>query len=123
MHKRRNLRREDYGLALYTTGLNLFGHCYELRWGSGLTVHSILSRLLLLLLDDHLPLGKIADHHSPFSQSVRDEMGGLMQTVLLFVALAFRDALVHLGEMDVPAGLLRCASSSRLPVPRELLLP
>ncbi len=29
-----------------------------------------------------------------------------MQTVLLFVALAFRDALVHLGEMDVPAGLL-----------------
>jgi hypothetical protein len=46
-------------------------------------------RLLLLLLDDHLPLGKIANDHSPFSQSVSDEMGGFVQTVALFVTLAF----------------------------------
>ena len=59
--------------------------------------------LVPLLFDDHLPLGKIADHHSPFSQLVRDEMGGFVQTVVLFVALAFCYPLVHLGEMDVPA--------------------
>jgi len=45
--------------------------------------------LLFFLFDDHLLLGKIADHHSPFSQSVRDEMGGFVQTVPLLAALAF----------------------------------
>ncbi len=44
--------------------------------------------LVLLLLDDHLLLGKIADHHSPFSQSVCDEMGGFVQTVALLTTLA-----------------------------------
>src|SRR5205085_5271703 len=62
--------------------------------------------LMLLLLDDHLPLGKIADHHSPFSQSVRDEMRGFVQTVLLFAALLLRNPLVDCGEMDIPAGIL-----------------
>src|SRR5260370_22815588 len=66
----------------------------------------LLPGLMLLLFDDHLPLGKIADHHSPFSQSVRDEMGGFMQTVLLFTTLLLRNPLVHLGEMDVAAGFL-----------------
>ena len=41
----------------------------------------LLPGLLLLLFDDHLLLGKIANHHSSFSQSVCDEMGGFMQTV------------------------------------------
>jgi hypothetical protein len=41
---------------------------------------------MLLLFHGHLLLGKIADHHSSFSQSVRDEMGGFMQAVPLFVA-------------------------------------
>ena len=35
--------------------------------------------LLFLFRNDHLPLGKIADDHSPFNQSVRDEMGGFVQ--------------------------------------------
>src|SRR5690242_21905858 len=43
--------------------------------------------LMFLFLDDHLPLGKIAEHHSPFSQSVGDEMGSFMQTVLLLAPL------------------------------------
>jgi len=47
------------------------------------------SLLLLMLLPDHLPLGKIADNHSSFSQSTRDQMGGFVQTVLLFTAFAF----------------------------------
>src|SRR5579859_491660 len=50
--------------------------------------------LLLPFLDGHLLLGKIANHHSPFSQSVRDEMGGFMQTVLLFTLLLLRDSFV-----------------------------
>jgi len=43
--------------------------------------------LVLLFLDDHLPLGKIANDHSPSSQCASDEMGGFMQTVLLFPTL------------------------------------
>jgi hypothetical protein len=62
--------------------------------------------LVPLILDDHLPLGEIADHHSPFSQSVCDEMGGFMQTVLLLTPLLLCYPLIHLGEMDVAAGLL-----------------
>src|SRR5712692_3217214 len=62
--------------------------------------------LLLLFLHDHLPLGKIANHHSSFSQSVCDQVRSFMQTVALFVAFLFRDPPVHLGEMDVPTGLL-----------------
>jgi hypothetical protein len=65
--------------------------------------------LLLVFLDDHLPLGKIANHHSSFSQSVCDEMRSFMQRVALFVAFAFRDAAIHLGEMDVAARLLLTA--------------
>ena len=55
--------------------------------------------LALLLFDDHLPLGKIADHHSPFSQSVRDEMGGFMQAISLFVAFLLGNTLVDGREM------------------------
>jgi hypothetical protein len=74
---------------------------------------SLFAGLALSLLDDHLPLGKIADHHSPFSQSVRDEMGGFVQTVALFAALAFGHPLVHTREMDVAAGVLLAAVSLR----------
>src|SRR6266702_7653328 len=44
--------------------------------------------LLSFFLNDHLPLGKIADYHSPFSQLVCDEMRSFMQTVSLFVVPA-----------------------------------
>src|SRR5215469_17328150 len=48
----------------------------------------------------------IANHHSPFSQSVRDKMGGFMQTVVLLATLLLCYPLVHVGEMKVAAGLL-----------------
>jgi len=66
----------------------------------------LLGGLALFLLHDHLPLGKIADDNSSFSQFASDKMRSLVQTVALFVALAFRYPLVDLGEMDVAAGLL-----------------
>lgn len=66
----------------------------------------VLGTLLLLLAHDHLPLGKIADDHSPFSQFAGDEVRGFVQTVPLFVTLLFSNALVHLGEMEVVAGFL-----------------
>ena len=53
----------------------------------------LLPGLVLFFLDDHLPLGKIANDHSPFSQSARDEMGGFMQTVALFGSPSFRGKL------------------------------
>src|SRR5712692_1826717 len=62
--------------------------------------------LVLLLFHDHLPLGKIANDHSPFSQCASDEMRCFVQTVLLFVALVFGYSLVHLRETDVAAGFL-----------------
>ncbi len=62
--------------------------------------------LVLLFLEDHLPLGKIANDHSPFSQSASDEMGGFMQTVLLFVTLLLRHPLVDTREMEVAARFL-----------------
>src|ERR1700730_15863403 len=62
--------------------------------------------LVLFFLDGHLPLGKIAYDHSSFSQSVRDEVGGFVQTVLLFMTFVLRYPLVYLGKMDIPAGLL-----------------
>ena len=40
-----------------------------------------------MLFCDLLPLGKITDHHGSLNQSVCDEMGRFVQTVLLFVAL------------------------------------
>src|SRR6266702_6685973 len=62
---------------------------------------SLFGGLVLPFFHDHLPLGKIADHHSPFSQSVRDEMGGFVQTVFFFVALALGYPLVYVGEVNV----------------------
>src|SRR5579859_629698 len=59
--------------------------------------------LFLFLPYDHLPLGKIAKHHSPFSQSVCDEMGGFMQTVLLLAPLLFSNPLVDAREMKIAA--------------------
>ena len=59
-----------------------------------------------MLLGDHLPLGKLSDHHSAFNQSVSDEMTRFVQTVTALVALLFRDPLVDLREVDVAAGLL-----------------
>ncbi len=67
---------------------------------------SFFGGLALLFLDDHLLLGKIADHHSPFSQLVCDEMRGFMQTVALLTLLAFRYPPVDFREMNISAGLL-----------------
>ena len=50
--------------------------------------------LLLVSLRDHLPLGEIANHHGAFNQSVGNEVRGFVQTVPLFVPLAFRDTLI-----------------------------
>jgi hypothetical protein len=61
--------------------------------------------LALLLFDDHLPKGAIANHHSPFSQCASDKMGSLVQTVLLLAALLLSNALVDTREMDVAARL------------------
>src|SRR5713101_8958699 len=61
--------------------------------------------LVLLFLDDHLPLGKITDDNSSFSQFARDEMGCFVQTVLLLLALLFRDTFVRFREMNIPMGL------------------
>jgi hypothetical protein len=66
-----------------------------------LPLPSFFGSLVLLLLDDHLPLGKIADDHSPFSQCASDEMGGFMQTVSLLAALLLRYPLVDTREVDV----------------------
>ncbi len=62
--------------------------------------------LMLLFLNDHLPLGKIANDHSPFSQCASDEVRGFMQTVSLFAALLLRNPFIDLGEMDVSTGFL-----------------
>src|SRR5947209_4994787 len=71
-----------------------------------LSLALFLGGLVLLFLDDHLPLGKIADHHSPFSQSVCDQMGGFMQTVLLFAPLLLGNALIDSSEINIAAGFL-----------------
>src|SRR5713226_3813275 len=60
--------------------------------------------LVFLLFDDHLPLGKIADHHSPFSQSVCDEMGGFVQTVSLLAPLFLGYLFVDVREIEIAAG-------------------
>ena len=65
--------------------------------------------MLGMFLGDHLPLGKISDHHSPFNQFVSDEMRGLMQTVTALVALLFRDPPVDLREVNIPSRLLLAA--------------
>ncbi len=52
--------------------------------------------LLLAGFGDHLPLGKLANHHRALKQSVGDEVRGFVQTVPVFVALALCDALVDL---------------------------
>jgi len=73
---------------------------------ANLPLAPLLAGLALSLLDDHLPLGKIADHHSPFSQSVRDKMGGFMQTVVLFSSLLLGDPFVQTREMQIAARFL-----------------
>ncbi len=77
---------------------------------ANLPLAPVFGGFVFLLLDDHLPLGKIADHHSPVSQSVRDEMGGFMQTVLLFLSFALSLRPPESGEVGVPGA----ASSGRL---------
>src|SRR6266567_3308282 len=62
--------------------------------------------LALVFLDDHLPLGKIANDYSPFSQCASDEVRGFMQTVLLFTTFLFSNPLVDLGEVKVPTRFL-----------------
>src|SRR6266567_7274476 len=79
--------------------------------------------LFLLLLDDHLPLGKIANDNSPFSQFAIDEMGGLVQTVSLFIALALSNPLVHLGEVQVAPRLLLAAVALRADFVQLLVVP
>ena len=65
--------------------------------------------MLGMFLGDHLPLGKISDHNSPFNQFVSDEMRGFVQTVTALVALLFRDPLVDLREVNIPARFLLAA--------------
>src|SRR6266702_848803 len=79
--------------------------------------------LVLLLLDDHLPLGKIADHDSPFSQLVCDEMGGFMQTVSLFTALLLRNTFVDFGEVNISAGFLFTLVPLRADLVELLVVP
>ena len=55
--------------------------------------------LLVMLFHHHLPLGKIADHNSPFNQFVANEMRGLMQAIALFVTFLLRDTSIDLREM------------------------
>ena len=50
-----------------------------------------------MLFGDHLTLGKITDHNGPRNQFVSDEMGRLMETILLFIALLLRDTLIDFG--------------------------
>ena len=52
--------------------------------------------LVFLFFENHLPLGKIANNHSSFSQSARDKMRGFMQTVPLFAPFLFSYPFVHL---------------------------
>src|SRR5712692_9578139 len=78
---------------------------------------------LMVLLHDHLPLGEIANDNSSFSQFASDEMRSFMQTVAVFVAFAFRHPLVHLGEMDVPTGLLLTAVSFGAKLVQLLVVP
>ena len=98
-----------------------------------LPLSPVFGGLTLLLLDDHLPLGKIANDHSPFSQCASDEMGGFVQTVLLFMvllrqrgksgsvssSLAFavtRYARGQLRKLDAWCAMARAVTRS-LPVP------
>ena len=61
---------------------------------------------MLLFLDDHLPLGKIANDNSSFSQFASDKARGFMQIVPVCVARAFGHTLVPIREKDVAARLL-----------------
>jgi hypothetical protein len=79
--------------------------------------------LLFLLVHDHLPLGKITDDHSSFSQSVRDKRGGFVQTVVLFAAFAFGDALVHVREINVTSRLLLTSISLRADFVQLFVVP
>ena len=68
---------------------------------SDLPLASFLRSFLLVCFENHLLLGKIANDHSAFSQSVGDKMRCFVQTVALFAAFAFGYALVDLGEIHV----------------------
>jgi hypothetical protein len=68
-----------------------------------------LSVLLLVGFRDHLPLGEIANYHGAFNQSRGDEMRGFVQTVPVFVAFPFRNALVDTREVQVAARFLLAA--------------
>jgi hypothetical protein len=68
------------------------------------TQASALLRILVLMgFHDHLPLGKIANHHGAFNQSGGDEMGGFVQTRTLFVALTSGNALIDLAQVHIPS--------------------
>ena len=67
--------------------------------------------LLVMLLGDHLALGKIADHNSSLNQFVGDKVGSLMQAIPLLVALLVGDTLIHLGEVSIASGFLLTSST------------
>jgi hypothetical protein len=79
--------------------------------------------MLGMLLGDHLPLGKISDHHRAFNQSVSDEMGGFVQTVTALVALLFGDPPVDLRKMNVPARFLFAVISLGADLVEVLVVP
>jgi hypothetical protein len=62
--------------------------------------------LVLLFFDDHLPLGKIANDHSPFSQCASDEVRSFVQTVSLFATFLLGNPLVDTRKMNIPAEFL-----------------
>ena len=81
--------------------------------------------LALFSSDVYLLLGKIANHHSLFSQSMCNEMRGFfVQAVLLFFStLLLGDPLVKVGDMYVPAGLLLAPNPFRADLVKLLVMP
>jgi hypothetical protein len=90
---------------------------------SSLPLALFLVGLMFLFLDDHLPLGKIANDHSPFSQCASDEMGGFMQTVSLLAPLLLCHPLVDTREMEIAAGLLLAFVPFRANLVKLLVVP
>jgi hypothetical protein len=85
---------------------------------------SALLRVLVLMgFHDHLPLGKIANHHGAFNQPVSDEMRGFVQTVTLFSAFTLRHALVDLAEVNMPPRTFLAAVALRSYLVKLVVVP
>ncbi len=76
-----------------------------------------------MLFHDHLALGKITYHHSSLNQCVAYQVGRLMVTILLFVALLLGNALVDLAEMDISFRFLLASISLAAYLVELLVVP